>query len=465
MGVWPSTHVLPSSPTASLASLTPECEKIHKTILDELPSMYPAITDAPGILGGPYKKAGNSQGLLLSGLSDAAATAAKASSGASTIFGRKRGRKFFLSAKSQKDKAREEEAEKETGAIPASSGLPSTSTTGSARGEIDKISVNKVLFLQQQQQMMMRNLAIAARQQQTKGQDQDYPARHRLLEQFRDQLIAQQTTLKEQAAILSSGGSVPNLSNSLTSLIAIDKDASEKGLHLGGPSGMQQTMLERQKQLMHQQQQLQQQQLQQQQQQPAVVQNVDSKNAATIPAAPSVLAPASSAQQKRSGNVQPFWNGAIMWSVALPNNTRNQAATFVAAHCAPNTSKDTLMLPWPQKLSISEVQAISISALQAYAAKNSTSCILFQPLNIPIQRPQANGAAPQQTNETMYMMLARMIDSKKSCAFISLQGENCTPEAGIVVVPTPTQAGASSRRLLGLIFRQAVPWHLFGGRM
>ena len=462
MGVWPSTHVIPLSPNAIPSSLTPECEKVHKCILDELPSMYPSISDTPSILGGLYKGTSNGHGLLLSGFSDASATAARATAGVSAQLNKKRGRKASMGSKSLKDKDREE-------GQPASStrdlGLgPSTAdgqTSGMGRIDLDKGTVNRILFLQQHQQKMMGNLAIAARLHQTKAPDQDSPARKRLLEHFRDQLIAQQAALKAQAAIVYSGGAVPNLNNSLTELMAIDKDASEKGLQLGGPGGLQQSMMQRQKQAM-------QQQMLQQQQSTANPPINDASTALAIPAAssamPSLLtaSPQIQAQQKKPGGVQAFWSGAILWTIALPNNKRNQAMTIVSAHCAPNTAKDTLLLPWPQRLNISEVQAISMSSLQAYAAKNSTSCILFQPLNAAaLPRPQG-GAPPQQSNETMYVMLAKMIDSKKSCAYISLQKENHPSEAGIVIVPTPTQAGGNSRRLLGLVFRHAVPWHLFG---
>jgi hypothetical protein len=469
MGVWPSTHIIPSSNNTVLSSLTPESEKVHNSILDELPSTYPSITNAPSILGGAYKRTSSGQGLLLSGFHDAAAITARSLAGAAALLSRKRTRKSSMLAKSQKGPIKEEGVE---GTIPS---LASNDTVmkdgkpaGVAREEIDKNLVNKLMFLQQQQQMMMRNLAIAAHQQQSKAQDSDTPARHRLLDQFRDQLIAQQTTLKAHAATISSGGTVPNLSmsNSLTNLMNIDKDASEKGLHLGGPGGMQQTMELRQRQLMHQQQQAQQQQQGQQQ----VQKSVDASNTSSLPAsieansamAKTTTTTATTAPQKKAGASQSFWNGSIMWTVALPNNSRNQAVCFVSAQCAPNTTQDTLMLPWPQKLTISAIQSISIPALQTYATKNSTSCILFQP-SLPTQQ-MANGASlpSQQTNEAMYNMLAKMIDSKKSCAFLSLQGENCTPEAGILVVPTPTQTG-NLRRLLGLVFKQSIPWHLLGG--
>lgn len=229
---------------------------------------------------------------------------------------------------------------------------------------------------------------------------------------------------------------------------------------------MQQAMVQRQKQLMHLQQQQQQQQLQNKMQPPESTSEITSNTKVPDTSVPAVSSGATGPQSSPSGGSSSFWNGAIMWTVAMPGNKRNQAVTFVSAHCAPNTSKDTLMLPWQQRLNISEVQSITLSALQSYAAKNSTPCILFQPLNVPMpNRPSNSGGstpAPQQTNEAMYVMLAKMIDSKKSCAFIPLQGVNCTSEAGMVLVPTATQAGSSTKRLLGLIFRQSVPWHLFG---
>lgn len=473
MAVWPSTHVLPSSPGASSNSLTPECEKVHGCILDEMPSTYPSNSDPPSILGGQYKGTSNAQGLLLAGLSDAAASAAKASLGASNMLSRKRVRKLSSDSKSQKEKSGQNDSftgQTEVGNKLLTDGGTSTNANDLGRNDIDKVALHKIVFLQQQQQMMMRNLAVAARQQQTKGPDQDSPVRQRLLEQFRDQLIAQQAALKSQATILHSGGSVPNLSNSLTTLIAIDKEARDRGLHLGGPSGMQQAMVQRQKQLMH---------IQQQQQMSSS--SLSSSTAAQVANPPNITAAPSTlsnptpyllsslsapmtGQSISPAGAQPFWNGAIMWTVALANNKRNQAVTFVSAHCAPNTLRDALMLPWQQRLNISEVQSITLASLQSYAAKNSIPCVLFQPLNVPIPaRPQTGGApAPQQTNETMYHMLAKMIDSKKSCAFISLQGENCTPEAGMVLVPTSTQAaGPTNKRLLGLVFKQAVPWQQF----
>lgn len=487
MGAWPITHMLPSHINGTASSLSAECEKVHRCILDELPADYPSNTDSPNILGAQYKITGNAQGLLLSGLSDAAAIAAKAAISITTMASRKRSRKHTVDGRSINDKLHNDNGLKrddnsQQGASVQSSTTNDIRSNIDAKGETFKMAVNKIIFLQNQQQKMMRNLALAAQKQQERPMDNESPARQRLIEQLRDELIAQQTVLKSHASVLHSGGPVPNLNATLNSLISIDKNARDKGLQLGGPSEMQMAIVQRQKQLMHQQQQQQQQQNQQTQQQ----QSLDNQSqmpmltsgtqattqgsesiASTMPS--QATASAQSLQQKKSGAGQAFWNGAILWSVTTPNKERNQAAVFVSGHCAPKTSKDTLMLPWQQKLTISEIQTISIPAIQTFAAQNSTSCVLFQPLAAPQANksgPNEGNAAPspQQSNEAMYVMLARMIDTRKACAFIPLQGENCTPEAGLVIIPTPTQAGGNQRRLLGLVFKQNVPWHLFGGK-
>lgn len=470
MSVWPVTIALPPSPLA-VASLSPDSEEVHEAIAVQLPSTLPSLANSPSILGVAFRPLHYSRSMLLSGLSDAAATAAHAALTATKTFtGRKRPRK---------------DSHAHTGVMQSGTPAPGSSVTDDGGGSLASISTKgdgaatqaaerpqrptemeqkqafqKVLFLQQQQQMMMRSLKVLKERQEKEATSSSSVAtQSQMLDRLREQLHAHHESLRSQVSIFTSAGKLPDLGASLSALIEIDKEASEKGLNLGGPSNIQALMIRHRQQQQHQ----------QQQQQPASQEQAMQQRVAARNNAPDTSTATSSTVAGQSAdpapkqplNSQPFWLGAIMWSVALPNKQRSQVATLVSAQCAPNTAKENLMLPWPQKFMVSEVQTVTLSALQQYAASKRIPCILFQPHVLAQQPGQTQRPQQQQTNESMYLMLARMIDTKKGCAFMKLQGPNIAPDSGIVVIPTTPPGGGSARRLLGLVFNKAVPWHLF----
>lgn len=462
IGVWPSTVILPDI-GSSLAMLSVEAERLHRTISDNLPSALPSISDSPSILGASFRPVTFAKGMLLSGYSDAAGLAARAAANANVpITNRKRQRRQGVKG----DQSGEQAFKKDE--IPNNTAKSANDVSGnsisqtlpdpSPRKSIPEAqSIQKILFLQQQQQMMMRNVKILQQQEEEKTSNKGSPTRNRLLNQFREQLDSQQDKLKSYQVKLSTGGSIPDLSNSLNALMAIDREATDQGIHLGGPSNMQ-ALVARHRQ-------------QKQQQQQA---NESAPANAQVPAGPKTAIAsdttnqttgASDSQQARRPGGQVFWAGAITWNMALPNKQRNHAATFVMAQCAPNTDQSTLLLPWPQKFMISEVRTVSLSTMQQYATSHATPCIIFNPKPLPgsIQGGNAPDApSANKTNEAMYMMLARMIDSKKGCAYMKLQdAPNAPAEAGIVIVPTAPAPGSTARRLLGLVFKEPVPWHMF----
>lgn len=430
-GSWPITAVMSGINSSTI--IPAEAERVHQVITEQLPTSLPSNRDTPSVLGVSFKSHHLVKSMLLTGLSEAAVMAAKATSSANPhAMNKKKTRKLSTSEASQSIQAIQQSA-------------LNSSNSASRPTESDRQAMQKVLFLQQQQQMMLRNLKLLKdRQDREATTDPNHTSRIRLLEKYRDQLMTQHQLLRSYAANMSSSSALTDLSGALSALIAIDKEASEQGFHLGGPSNIQALMSRHRQHL-------------QQQEQKA-------QNPYTaLEMQPSVTSAADNALKRPGG--QSFWIGAILWSIALPNKQRSQVATFVTAQCAPNTNKDNLMLPWPQKFVVSEVQSVSLASLQRHAATNGTPCILFQPQPLP-QMQDKNERPPgapnqQQTNESMYTMLARMIDSKKGCAFLKLQGPNAAPEAGIVVVPTTPPGGGTTKRLLGLIFRTSVPWHLF----
>lgn len=467
IGAWPSTVILPDS-GSSFAMLSVEAERLHRTISDNLPPTLPSISDAPSILGANFRPVTFAKGMLLSGYSDAAGTAARAAANANIpITSRKRQRRQSVKGGQfgiQTDKKDEDLgsiASNLTGATANTINQPLPDTTP-RKSVSEAQAIQKVLFLQQQQQMMMRNVKILQQQEEDKGSNKGSPTRNRLLHQFREQLDSQQDTLRSYQIKLSSGGLVPDLNNSLNALMAIDREATNQGIHLGGPSNMQALVARHRQQLLAQQQKAQEQ------------LNGNAPSTTQPSVAPSITTAgdvstqptdAADGQQVKRPGGQVFWAGAITWNMALPNKQRNHAATFVMAQCAPNTDQSTLLLPWPQKFTISEVRTVSLSTMQQYATSHSTPCIIFNPKPLPnsVQGgPSPDAPSANKTNETMYMMLARMIDSKKGCAYMKLQdAPNAPAEAGIVIVPTAPAPGSTARRLLGLVFKDPVPWHMF----
>lgn len=467
IGAWPSTVVLPDS-GASIAMLSVEAERLHRTISDNLPPTLPSISDAPSILGASFRPVTFAKGMLLSGYSDAAGTAARAAANANIpITSRKRQRRQSVKGgqlggqTNKNDEGAGGSILNVNGASANTISQPLPDTTP-RKSVSEAQAIQKVLFLQQQQQMMMRNVKILQQQEEDKGSNKGSPTRNRLLNQFREQLDSQQDALRSYQIKLSSGGLIPDLNNSLNALMAIDREATNQGIHLGGPSNMQALVARHRQQLLAQQQKAQEQLAGTA---PSTAQPSVPPSTTTIGEVSTQPTDVSDGQQVRKPGGQVFWVGAITWNMALPNKQRNHAATFVMAQCAPNTDQSTLLLPWPQKFTISEVKTVSLSTMQQYATSHGTPCIIFNPKPLPnsVQGgPSPDAPSANKTNETMYMMLARMIDSKKGCAYMKLQdAPNAPAEAGIVIVPTAPAPGSTARRLLGLVFKEPVPWHMF----
>ena len=110
--------------------------------------------------------------------------------------------------------------------------------------KLDPTVSTKIIFLKQQQEIMFRNLSLIAAQVLKAENDgapkNPAPGMNRpYLEQLRNQLIAQQQGLRLLIQKVITTGEVPNFNLCFHSLVNIDKEAKDMGVHLGGPSSAQ----------------------------------------------------------------------------------------------------------------------------------------------------------------------------------------------------------------------------------
>ncbi|PWN52687.1 hypothetical protein IE53DRAFT_409218 [Violaceomyces palustris] len=366
----------------------------------------------------------------------------------------------------------------------AAANLPGAppAATNQPRIKPDQTMMNKVMFLQQQQAIMFRNLSIVASQVLKKNEGNNAGAsnaapglQRQYLEQLRNQLIAQQQALKLQIQqVVSGAGPVPNFNMNLQSLVNIDKEAKEMGVNLGGPSGFQQGV-----------------------QKAAAataaslaaasssVANGQSSASSTVPpfAASSISGgPAKAADltlratsigpqpsvagQGSVGSAsatpsrpKPFWQGSISWSISDPATKQKRDIATVVVATSNASAEQKLLLPWPSRFQISAISQISPKDLQTYAANQSAPYVLFGVANGP-----EDGA---DRNLAMYRNLAGSLEAKKSCAFI----RHGAPGCGIVLLGIQAasssekvagSAAASPLKLIGIVFREPIPFAKLG---
>ncbi|SAM64623.1 uncharacterized protein UBRO_08345 [Ustilago bromivora] len=364
-----------------------------------------------------------------------------------------------------------------------------SSSTAAPPGEIprniklDPSISTKVLFLRSQQETMIKNWAAAyatvSKAESDSSNSGSSPAKapgmnKAYLEQLKAQLMTQQQALKMLVhRIIGRQETAPNFNVSLQSLINIDKEAKEMGVHLGGPSGGPPggvaggVRLGRSGSFTGPQQQQQQQ--QQQATKPVVAPVPDPVAAANSNANTALLPPRATANvgapPPSPTRPKPFWRGALTWSVISDPVTKQKrdVATLVSA-TSNSPSLDRLMMPWPDKLQITAISQLFPRNLQVYAQSQNAPYILFATQEAGQQEPgPVLTAASAEKNKQMYSSLASSLDAKKSCAFIR---HGSDAGAGLVLFATtqPTssaerqQKGPGTAKLIGVVLKDSIPF-------
>lgn len=317
--------------------------------------------------------------------------------------------------------------------------------------KLDPQVSTKVLFLRSQHENMIKNwtAAYTTVSSPTFSPDPKAPGMNKAyLDQLKAQLVTQQQALKMLVdRIISGAEGSPNFNVCLQSLINIDKEAKEMGVHLGGPSngpqgaaggagGRARSGSSTQPPL----------------------QSAPS-NGVKREAAPTTTTVADSGPTRP----KPFWKGALTWSVISDPVTKQKrdVATLVSA-TSNSSSLDRLLTPWPEKLQITAITQLAPRNLQVYAQSQNAPYILFSTQE-PSDSPQLT-AATAEKNKQMYTSLASSLDAKKSCAFIR---HGSAPGAGLVLFATtqPTSsaerkggAGGGGVKLIGVVLKESIPF-------
>ena len=305
-------------------------------------------------------------------------------------------------ASSKRQRAREEmpSAKRAKAAAPAAPAAPAATPAAApapapASAKLDQKSVNKIYLLQQQLATMLKNLAHLAGKTPTAGIQRSLHTQ--MIDQIKQQLVAQQNAIRAQAEVLR-GGRQPNLNVILQALINIDKEAKESGLHLGGPS--------------------------------------------------SAVARAAKATTRTQGaQPVPFWQGLLRWNFGPGGDS----FALVAASASAALQPDTLALPWPDVFVIKTLIPVSSQELQRFIVKNRVPCILLSLRAIP-PTIAVRGA----DNDSNYRMLATLLERNQRVAYVPHGGTDC----GLLLAALPTAAAGNTAasRLIALVFSSPIPF-------
>ena len=268
--------------------------------------------------------------------------------------------------------------------------------------KIDQTSVNKFFLLQQQLATMLKNLALLANKAPAAGIQRSLQAQ--MVEQIKQQLIAQQNAIRAQAEVLRAGRQ-PNLNVILQALINIDKEAKESGLHLGGPS------------------------------------SAVTRAATKTPRPPTSQRPA------------PFWQGILHWNLSgQPRGA--ESFSLVAATGSASFTPAALALPWPSALTIKALLTAGPQELQRLIVKYRVPCVLLSLRPFP-PTMAVRGAE----NESNYRMLATLLERNQRVAYVP----HGAPDCGLLLTAVPItpqngSSGAPAPRLVALVFQTPIPF-------
>ena len=269
--------------------------------------------------------------------------------------------------------------------------------------KIDQTSVNKFYLLQQQLATMLKNLAQLANKAPAAGIQRSLQAQ--MVEQIKQQLIAQQNAIRAQAEVLRAGRQ-PNLNVILQALINIDKEAKESGLHLGGPS------------------------------------SAVTRTAIKTPRPPTSQRPA------------PFWQGLLRWNLGGQSQGA-ESFSLVAATASASFTPAALALPWPNALTIKALLAAGPQELQRLIVKHRVPCVLLSLRPFP-PTLAVRGA---ENNESNYRMLATLLERNQRVAYVP----HGAPDCGLLVTAVPStppsgSSGTPATRLVALVFPTPIPF-------
>ncbi|WFD29322.1 hypothetical protein MSPP1_000331 [Malassezia sp. CBS 17886] len=251
--------------------------------------------------------------------------------------------------------------------------------------EVDNTSRSKIILLQQQQALMLKNLAALAA---GRGARHAHNAagtslQDQTLEQIRQQLQQQQHALRVQSDRLQAGHE-PGFNLILQSLVTIDKEAKEAGIHLGGPS--------------------------------SVVRGA-SQGADGVPRPRGADAGEAA---HASARARPFWQGVVKWNTHQSGD--DGMLTLVVATAAGGVQlPKALGLPWPNVLSVSAFFPLSTQEVQQLVARHRIPTAVLSLRAFPSSL-ELRGA---ESNEQNYRVLAAMLQQHQRAAFVAHGAPGC----------------------------------------